>query len=508
MNIIELFEKLSIDKSNISGLTQEEIIRIEKQVNVERRINPDIEVNVATNLIDALKNHPNEFQFVVNTRILYNFFAKKSYFRDSFPKDNIEINYEDVRHFIGLYLVDELMLFFDKKLIDNSFEEMNDYLEYKNYFPEDLLYKIAKKAEGKLDFALSKLYAKEQNYAPILYIKQENFYHFLSHFSTLELDEKVKSLLNVIVDIYNVSKSSDFAGTTMVSMSSYAAFDDDLEETLASNKKVVLDNKAGRYEKEEKSKSGFSWKTFAVVLFILIRVAFFANKCSSDDRGSSDYDNVNYDNYETPSGVGEQVLDRYYVEAQPKIDTFQMFLVDYNKYKLRNVTYNDSIKTGQNPFETFYKQQFVSTSDNFMKFENKTNYDVILMENAVAFDTINTAKQAYFIKAKQTFKLDLTSNYNRSFYFYVGKRLGSFHNENEKLYVRLGSIVEPRFTELAKNSKELLRETFRFTNDVQIIEKNGVISINSDNKSENEKSFKEIAKEQEVIIEELKKEKE
>jgi hypothetical protein len=54
MNIIELFENLNIDKSSLLQITSEEIIRIEKHVNVEKKINPDIDVNVANNLIEKL----------------------------------------------------------------------------------------------------------------------------------------------------------------------------------------------------------------------------------------------------------------------------------------------------------------------------------------------------------------------------------------------------------------------------------------------------------------------
>ena len=78
MNIIELFEELKIDKSNILLLSPEDVIRIEKQVNVEKRINPDIDVNVANSLILALKEYPQELYFVVSNRVLYNLFAKKS----------------------------------------------------------------------------------------------------------------------------------------------------------------------------------------------------------------------------------------------------------------------------------------------------------------------------------------------------------------------------------------------------------------------------------------------
>jgi hypothetical protein len=502
MNIIELFENLNIDKSSLLHITSEEIIRIEKQVNVEKRINPDIDVSDANNLIEALKYFPTEFQFIANIRVLYNFFSKKSYLRDDFPAQNIEVNCDKVKLFIEKYLQDDLTTFFDKKIIENKYEEMNDLLIYKEYFPEELLYKVAKRAEGKLDFVLSSLHASNVNYFPLLFVKQSHFFIFLSHFVSSELDDKVNHLLNAIVDIYNVTKSSEFAEAIMISMSNYRSFDDELMDTIASNKRVVLDNINGREGRSEKSV--FSWKTFFIILVILLKVAFFSNKCSSDsDSTYGNYDNNTYDNVQIEEAPAE--LDPYYTESQAKIDTFKMFLTDYDKTEKNNLTYNDTIKTGQNPFTNVYKNQFVSTSYNYRLFTNKTNYDIILLENAVAYDTINISKQAYYIKSKQDFKLDLTSEFKRTFNFYVGKKLASFHNSKEKLYIHGNSIVEPRFTVLANGAKELLNDDYSFKEDVIIVERNGKIIIESKGLSTKEQSFKQIQKEQEVIMEEIKK---
>lgn len=507
MNIIELFESLHIAKSSLLQFTPEEIIRIEKQVNVEKKINPDIDVNVANNLIEALKYFPTEFQFIANLRVLYNFFSKKNFLRDAFPEQNIEVNGDKVKLFIEKYFQDDLITFFDKKIIENKYEEMNELLVYKDYFPEELLYKVGKRAEGKVDFVLSSLHSKDVNYFPLLFIKQVHFFNFLSHFVSSELDNKVNQLLNVIVDIYNVTKRSEFAEAIMISMSNYHSFDEELMDTIASNKQVVLNNISGREDKSEKS--SFSWKTFLVIIVILFKIAIVSNKCSSNDDESTydNYNNGNYENIYDTTQVQEfkPELDRYYVESQAKIDTFKLFLTDYDKTEINNLTYNDSIKTGQNPFTNVYKNQFVSTSYNYMMFTNKTNYDIVLMENTVAYDTVNVAKQAYFIKSKQFFKLDLTSDYKRSFNFYVGKKLASFHNTKEKLYIHGNSIVEPRFTVLANGAKELLKEDYTFKGDVVIVEKNGKIIIESEVSSTKEQSFKQIQKEQEMIMEEIKK---
>lgn len=506
MNVFELFENLNIDKDKTLHFTTDEIIRIEKQINVEKKLNPDVDVNVASNLVDALRNFPEEFQFIANDRTLYNFFSKKSYYRDKFPKENIKVDNERVKSFIGKFLEEDLSLFFDKKLTENRFEEMHDLLRlHKQYFPEDILFKVGKKGEGKIDFALANLHSTNKNYATILYIKEVYFYYFLSHFSTLELDEKVKSLLNVVVDIYNLDKTSDFASRAMISMADYSAFDEDLLETLEANKKVVLSNIDGRIENSSSnSSSGFSWKTFAIVLFILIRVGFFANKCSSDnDRSNSDYnrgyENTNYE----PSVSEKRIIDEYYTEWHSKIDTFRTFLTDYDKDKMGNLKYNDSIKSGENPFENIYENHHTSESNNFLKFTNTTNYDVIVLENSVAYDTIKVPKQAYFIKAKQSIDVDITYNKDGIYNFYVGKKLGSFHSQDEKLYVRNHSIVEPRFTELFKNARKIMDVDYSFGDeDVTISIVNGQFVAYSGKPVKSE-SFNELAKDNKKIIEEL-----
>ena len=145
MNIIELFDTLNIDKTLVSELSATTIIRIEKQVKVEQKMNPAIETSAVNDLIDALKNYPNEFQFLVNHRKLYNLFSKKTHSRDAFTNEIKVINDEDLKAFIEKYLFDDLLLFFDSSLVQNKYEEMCDILEYKNYFSRKFVLQSRKK---------------------------------------------------------------------------------------------------------------------------------------------------------------------------------------------------------------------------------------------------------------------------------------------------------------------------------------------------------------------------
>jgi len=85
-------------------------------------------------------------------------------------------------------------------------------------------------------------------------------------------------------------------------------------------------------------------------------IGVFVIKLSSDNSRNR-YDT--YDNQESIDTIiteePPKILDPYYVNMQRKIDSFQTFLVGYNKDEIQYAKFNDTIQTGDNPFENVYK---------------------------------------------------------------------------------------------------------------------------------------------------------
>lgn len=474
MNIIELFENLNIDKSSLLQITPEEIIRIEKHVNVEKKINPDIDVNVANNLIEALKKYPKEFQFIANNRVLYNFFSKKNYYRDSFPSQNIEVDNEKVKTFIENYLHDDLVGFFDKKSIENKFEEMNDLLVYKEYFPEELLYKVSKRAEGKLDFVLAILTANEQNYFPILFAKQASFYTFLSHFSSTEIDDKVHYLLNEIVDIYNVTKTSEFASSIMISMANYHSFDEELMDTIASNKRIVQNNIDGR-ESKSSSGSGFSWRIFGIILFILIKITIFSNRCSSSS--SSNYDINNSENMNT---IMNSINERYASEK----NNFFLYLTDFKTINIDSIKKIDTLKTGDKVFKSMFSSKLEEQIPDSLKIniKNKSDFDIVVLISNKVNPNASFKQPRYSVFLKKKESIDVSKN--DFFNFYVGNELASFLTKDTEI-IKYGTEHEYRFIKQPQKSKEILSVDYGFTSNVVIRNYDESVRIETKEESEN-----------------------
>ena len=63
MNIIELYEKLSFGKSELQDLTDEKRRTIENRLLEINSTHTD--TTIATDLVEVLKNHPNEFLFLL-----------------------------------------------------------------------------------------------------------------------------------------------------------------------------------------------------------------------------------------------------------------------------------------------------------------------------------------------------------------------------------------------------------------------------------------------------------
>lgn len=280
MNIIELFEELKIDKSNILLFSPEDIIRVEKQVNVEKRINPDIDVNVANNLILALKDYRQELYFIVSNRILYNLFSKKNYSRHNFPSPQREYDSEKIQSFINQFLNDDLVLFFDQNLSQNKFDFINDIFDFKDCFPEDALFQLNKKLNGKVDSILVNLTQNNsQNMPAIVYVQYRSFYVLLSYFSSIEMDDKIRSLVSIVSERYNANRLSDFYMTCISSMQGYVAYDPSLTDVLVSNREAVFSNSIDRGSSS--GSSGMSGKSIFFILLAVLKILFLFGKCSS-----------------------------------------------------------------------------------------------------------------------------------------------------------------------------------------------------------------------------------
>lgn len=471
MNIFSLFEALQFDKSAFQDLSYDTILNFEKEV-LEKNAH-NIDAKLTNDLLLAVKKYANEFLFVINTREWYNYFAQTHYSRNEFPfQYSSTTNQEKMRDFVALFLEPSLTLFSTQNIQQNQFEELAKLLENKSFIPEKVLTNWNILAMDKMDFALARIHETVNQSADIGYIKNRSFYDFLSHFKSIELDEKVRLLSFKMDKIYKKNSRLALAHETLFAISYYQSFEEDLSNELLHHRSKV------EYKKANTSSSSLELRTiFSALLGIIavLGITIFVYRMVSNSNSESDPSSVE-------SNTTEPVLDRYYTSMKPKVDSLNRYLIDYDTSSCLNLNYLDNVKTGDNPFEFLFNNDSYAKIPTGVTVHNQSEYDVVLFEKAILFDSIKMPQQAVFVRSNQSIELTtLGDPSSRVFSFYVGKKLATFHAKNELPIVCKNSVEEPRFKELASNAKSLLSKDYFLQSDLFIKSENGKIVLDSKN---------------------------
>ncbi|KUJ62187.1 hypothetical protein AR687_09200 [Flavobacteriaceae bacterium CRH] len=272
MNIIQLFSLLDLKRDQVLEFGTEDYIRIEKKINFEKKINPEIDSKTSENLIFALKEYKEEFFFVMSNSICLNFFAQNKFSKEYFSNYNLTVSDEKIKEFIALFLADDLVSFFSFKLSKGWFhylEELNFLLDLKRYFPEEIIYKMGVLLYSKLDFAISQLsVSTTSDFSNIVYIKYSTFYDLLSHFATIELDRKIVGLLDLVAKHYKRGTNIIFFRSVVKSMASYNAFIENISKILIESREILIRPKEKKGDDNEKMH--FIIKIILAVVFLLI----------------------------------------------------------------------------------------------------------------------------------------------------------------------------------------------------------------------------------------------
>ena len=474
MNIIEVATLLSVEALKIGLYTKEDLAAMNARLQTEKEHNPNLTDELVKQFLKAigLKKNAPSFQAVMNNRALFNFFGKKNHSKKQFPELESVENKDNVKVFIASFLMEELNPFVVDKIIANDFQPIAQLMEAHELLPDSISEWAYFYANEKLDLANQTLQPPFGDFSKVLFIKDAHFFTFLDGLKNQALEEKVKVLFTTVMNMYIADKTSELSKRTFTAMKNYQAID----ATLSKNIGMLKESAEINYKPFAVNRKKYYWIYAVVGLFVAIRVWIFIGDIS---QMNTQYDNYEtYDDYETQSEPRQ--IDRYYTDMKFKIDSFRVFLADYNHDQIRRLTKISNIKTGQNPFETFYQNQPTGDSNNFLKVSNTSNYDMVLLENAVLYDSIKIPRTAHFIKAGESVEVNFNNEETKTvFNVYMGKKLATFQTESNHLFIRNGSVVEYRFSELIPNVKEVMAVDYLFKNDAKINFINGHLRVDS-----------------------------
>lgn len=449
MNLLAFFETLEIGRESLSQLDENGLIRIEKQVHLQRKLNPDIDMNLANAMVSALRNDGRAFRFILENRRLFNFFTGKIYPPSHFNPQNAEADVEEVSAFIDKYLRDDLLLAIDRLLVANQYEDLDEILTEHEYFPEDVQFAISRKLQTKIDFGAGRMVQKK--YDAIQFLKFRTFYNCISHFSSVDTDKKINMLLDITADHYNAKKNTSFARSVMIAMSHYKTQDDELERVLISNHAIMTSSGT--------SGSGFSmnWRIVAFVVFFLVKIMVIGSKCSNDS------DPVYEINGHLNEQFQHQIVD---IKSQmaTKNESFRDYLTAFDSSSVSNLKMMDTLKTGQRPFKSGLLIMSESNREEKVQIKNETPYDLVLVEY------LNEIMgKSCFIKSGQSAQVAAsTPDSGLEFRMYFGTEPSKFNTKSDVNLSGVDSLSEMRFRQLAPNAPVVFEKKFSIEKDITI----------------------------------------
>lgn len=474
MNAISLLISLNLDTTDFSSLPKEASIRIEKQLQMERKINPEIPTGLVSQTLQMISNHPQELHF----------FLSHGYFRDLFAgtfntvsKPKQIVSDSELRYFLTQFFEQELLEYAQQMLIQERFFTLTVLMKYKEWLPETVIFEIEKKLSIKIDFAAYQIHEKgSKNFDNILYIRKKDFYDLLSTITSLEIDQKVTLLLNITVDKYNPDTSNSLLRTTLLAMTNYVAYDETLQNVLNDNRRNLGGwNRSSSFSSEKKSTGTGKIIMFVWLAFILVRFIIFLASTSNEPTPEIRMK----ENLEL-NEMNKVFYDQYQKKIQNNKYDFMRYLVMYDSVNPKTIVYNDSLKSRMQVFTSAFSQPNTRGSDLELdiKISNKTSYDIIMLTNLYIPNQQNMPKENALIKSGDVVKLEEFPINIFTVQFYIGKKLASFESKNQRDYFQAYTQKpEWRFLELYPNSQTTISQMFNIQGDIKFIEKDGKVVL-------------------------------
>lgn len=461
MNILQLLANLSLPISDFSDLPTEQLIRIEKQIQMQKRLNPELDNNLINRLIEAFRKDATSLGFVYNHIYFRHIFLGEKY--PLFPPKSEQQVDENVKIFLQEYFSADLVQYFNEKFVENNFEKIALLLDHKDFLSEEFLLLIKEKMYSRIDYAVLNLRELQIGAeSKVKYISQRVFYTIFNHLKSSETDSKIESLLNEIVDLYNKTHLS-FCIRTIIAMADYKAIDENMVKILKNNKRLVS-------EKEKKKSSGISPFSVFIIIVMAVKILAFIGRCSKSINSDSTLfdvnDSIKYDSAE-------------WNEAVASVDIFKDYLTNGYLKKETYQSYKDSLKTGDNPYSEIFNDKLFSTSALYSIFvQNQTKYDVVLLQYTLIRDAIIIPTNAFYIKSKEASTILVPMTHYLSFYF--GKNPEKFTIKGDDFYKeKIDNLPQIRFAELAPNAKEHIYTFGAFKESLIIEQTDSLIRLHS-----------------------------
>lgn len=398
MSYLKCLKIINLNYPNLfDNLSENDLIRIEKTLKLESKINQELDINSVKIFLESLKNNKSELVYILNsTRIIE--VISNDIWQIKKHKTEVTDTHLDIKFFLTEYLLNELLLFCENCLKNEWYDQIDKLLYYKNFLPDEVILLIEKRITIKLDHIVNNL--KKGYFRAVI----NNRPKVLDFAKTLpKLSERVHSI--DIMAMRQELKVTNKLGIVV------------FFETLFNGFYFLGLNPTSIEEKEERK---YAIREMNVILCVLGFLGIILS--------IGVYYGMKRDN------------ERKEAQSVKRQEAFSKSIYGYmtvfDTLKTKNVKLIDTVKTGDDFFGVSEgkKRHFKTTP---YQVKNNSSYDVIIFPKSFS-DPYNQISLSYFLKAKDSIVIahPIVS-------LYIGKQLAFFDANEKKSFPKTPRFLLP-----------------------------------------------------------------
>lgn len=197
MSIFIILDRIGISRERIMGLTADDILRIEKLLIAEYRLNDSISKQQINDIIELLSSNLNALKAICEYDAFFGILSgQKIHGINHFRRHSVS-EIEQIKLVVARFFSEEITYFITINCQGNDLKNLNVLVYYKVFLSRSLIDVLIKKLEGKIDFALAVLIETPPHgtlQKKIKYISRKEFYvllgdvdrqYFLPHFNRI-----------------------------------------------------------------------------------------------------------------------------------------------------------------------------------------------------------------------------------------------------------------------------------------------------------------------------------
>lgn len=450
MQILKALAAIGITRENLTSINTDEIIRIEKKLTAESRLNGVLTKNDISRIVNLLKDYPDVLQWLCHYQCLYGILVGV----DADLIDTVSRHPPEeakrIREALATYFYDDLLIYINLNFNAPDWNNLRVLVHYKELLPVSVHNVVFQRLQSKLDFGFNELkrHASQKdldNNSRFLTDKQ--FFMLLSDVD-LKYFERYINAIATFLKHNRALFANHFLGAMIGAMRYFDGKNLQLDYYLRS----ILGNVVVETVSRRKP-----WSPYVGLLFLLISILRF---CANSGSTSYSNNNQNY-TYDSPSALYQKSTNEPNLmdSAKIKMERFveaRYFPLNYplNSWKA------SVVKPAKyaNPFATdIFQSNSIGLRHDFQNLNlfNKTYKECIVIAYYPEYYDIYSRQYtsiqegyppfmyAIYIPPGDSIKIDFKMTLLR---FYMGRSLKEFNTYRNKLYPDSSDIKFAKYT--------------------------------------------------------------